>query len=131
MSSSWQNWNGVDAQLKKGLSFWARAEGAYGARVRIDFAANGVATYNELVMDAVTGDVSLAHVAATYSITKNGTASSSRRTVHVTRGGATESFTLGVENPIEYEGAPIFVLEPVGTAATSPKLYSLVSECDA
>ncbi len=129
--SSWQNWSGVDAQFAKGISFWARAEGAYGARVRIDFAANGVATWNELVMDETSGEISLENDTATYSITKNGAASSSRRTVRVTHAGKTETFTLEVDNPVEYEAAPIFVLEPSGAATTSPKLYSLVSECDA
>lgn len=128
--SSWQNWSGVDAHFAKGISFWARAEGAYGARVRIDFAANAVATWNELVMDGTSGEISLQNDAATYSITKNG-ASSSRRTVRVTHAGKSETFTLEVDDPAEYEPAPIFVLEPSGAATTSPKLYSLVSECDA
>ncbi len=128
--SSWANWTGADRFFQSGLSFWARAEGAYGSRVRIDFAANGTATYGELVMNDVTGDVTWSSTAATYSIAKAYGRESGVRTITVVHAGKTEKLTLGVENPLEYKAAPIFTLQPIGTT-TTPKLYSLVSECDA
>jgi hypothetical protein len=122
--SSWQNWTGVDAHFAKGISFWARAEGAYGSAVRIDFKANGKATWGELVMTDT--DVSWRSTAATYSIAK--TSERGKRTLKVTHNGKTESYTLGVENPFVSTDAPVFVLEP---STATKKLYSLVSECDA
>jgi hypothetical protein len=130
-SSSWANWTGADKSFQSGLSFWARAEGAYGSKVRIDFAANGKATWGELVMNDVTGDITWSSTSATYSIAKAGGRESGVRTVTVVHGGKTQKLTLGVENPLEYNAAPIFTLTPLGTAPTTPKLYSLVSECDA
>jgi hypothetical protein len=131
--SSYQNWTGVDRFFSAGLSFWARAEGAYGSRVRIDFRANGKATYGYLHYDDATGDITWRSVAATYTIAKSTTRESGPRAVTVTHAGTTEKFELGVENPLRYSDAPIFVLEPLGASSptSAPKLYSLVSECDA
>jgi len=128
--SSYQNWTGTDRFFTTGLSFWARAEGAYGSRVRIDFRAGGKATYGFLDYNAVTGDITWKTLPATYTIAKSTTREAGPRIVTVTHAGKVEKFELGVENPLEYSAAPIFVLEPLG-AATAPKLYSLVSECDA
>lgn len=129
--SSWANWSGVDRFFAGGISFWARAEGAYGSKVRIDFRADGKATWGELVYDEVTGDITWGSSAATYTITKANGRESGVRTVTVKHGGKTEKLTLGVENAAAYEDAPVFVLQPQGTSTTAPKLYSLVSECDA
>lgn len=130
--SQWQNWTGVESffQTPQGLSFWARAEGAYGSAVRIDFAAGGKATYGFLHYDETTGDITWRTETATYSIARTGSASA-KRTVTVVHGGKTESFTLGVEEGWTYQSAPLFTLTPRGAATTAPKLYSLVSECDA
>jgi hypothetical protein len=130
--SKWQNWSGVETffATPQGLKFWARAEGAYGSAVRIDFAAGGKATYGYLHYDAQTGDITWKTQPATYTITKNGSAAA-KRTVTVVHGGKTEKFTLGVEDGWTYQSAPLFTLSPLGTSTTAPKLYSLVSECDA
>ena len=135
--SNWQNWSGVDRFFGAGLSFWAQGQGAYGPPVRIDFRANGKATWGELVHNEVTGDITWRTLPATYTITKSSGRDSGPRVVKVTRAGKTETFGLGVENPVEYGAAPIFVLHPFGTGSvlgegtTVPKLYSLVGECDA
>lgn len=127
--SSFQNWTGVDAYFAKGLSFWARAEGAYGSAVKIDFKADGKATWGYLHYDAVSGDITWRTMPATYTVTKLGTASGKRK-VTVKHGGVTETFTLGVDAGWQYNDAPIFTLVP-NAGTTAPKLYSLVSECDA
>lgn len=130
--SAHQNWTGAERFFTAGLSFWARAEGAYGSRVRIDFRAGGKATYGYLDYNEVTGDITWKSVPATYTIGKSTSREAGPRTVTVTRAGKVEKFELGVDNALEYSAAPIFVLEPLGAAATTaPKLYSLVSECDA
>lgn len=128
--SSWQNWNGVDAHFTKGgLSFWARAEGAYGYAVKIDFATQGHATWGYLHYDDATGDISWRTEPATYSIAKpNG--AKGKRTLEVVHGGKTETYTLGVESGWQYNDAPLFTLTP-NAGSTQTKLYSLVSECDA
>lgn len=137
--SSHQNWSGVESLFQDGgLRFWARAEGAYGSRVRLTFGANGTATWSELVYDEVSGDISLVDVASTFTFAPAIT-SSTRRTVTVSHGAKTDVFTLAVEDASEYKAAPLFVLEPqpgipsvAGSGdAPTPKLYSLVSECDA
>lgn len=130
-SSSWANWTGAERFFQSGLSFWARAEGAYGPAVRIDFRADGKATFGELVYDHVTGDITWGSSAATYTLSKASGRESGVRTVTVKHAGKTDTFTLGVENPLDYKAAPIFVLQPQGAATKAPKLYSLVSECDA
>lgn len=82
-------------------------------------------------------DITWKSIPATYTITKSSGRESGPRVVKVTRAGKTETFGLGVENPTEYNAAPIFVLHPLGTGpvlgggTTVPKLYSLVGECDA
>lgn len=128
--SAWQNWTGVDAHFTRGgLSFWARAEGAYGSAVKIDFAANGKATWGYLHHDDATGDITWRTQTATFAIAKpNG--ERGKRTVTVTHGGKKETYTLGVESGWEYRDAPIFTLTPA-TGSTPTKLFSLVSECDA
>lgn len=135
--SDWQNWTGVDRFFTSGgLSFWARAEGAYGSAVRIDFKANGKANWGELY-EKTPIEIAWRNIPATYTITKSGNRESGGRILTVTRAGKTDTFSLGVENPLQYNQAPIFVLHPLGTGsvlgqgATAPKLYSLVSECDA
>lgn len=135
--SNWQNWTGVEAFFGQGLSFWARAQGAYGSAVRIDFGANGSAVWGELTYDEETGEISWRTLPATYTITKSSGQEAGPRVVTVTRDGKTDKFALGVQNAEAWKDAPIFVLEPLGTGtvlgegATAPKLYSLVSECDA
>ena len=130
--SQWQNWSGVESFFgtTQGLKFWARAEGAYGSAVRIDFKANGQATYGYLYEQPGTFDITWKSEAATYTITKTGT-SSQKRLVTVKHAGKTEKFLLEVENGWTYQSAPLFRLTPQGSATTAPKLYSLVSECDA
>lgn len=125
--SKWQNWSGVDARFP-GLTFWARGEGAYGSRVIVTFAAGGKATWGELRMNDVTGDVKWVDTAATYTIAKpNGEAG--KRTITVKHGTKTDTFVLSVEDAWEYSGAPNFRLDPA--TKTTPALYSLRSECDA
>lgn len=126
--SSFQNWTGVEAHFTRGLSFWARAEGAYGSAVKIDFKAEGKATWGYLHYDEATGDITWRTMPATYAVTKLGTASGKRK-VTVKHGGVTETFTLGVDAGWQYNDAPIFTLVP-SAGTTAPKLYSLVSECD-
>jgi hypothetical protein len=130
--SQWQNWTGVDQWFNTttGLRFWARAEGAYGSAVRVHFKANGQATYSYLYEVPGTFDIALKTEAATYTITRTGTASQKRK-VTVKHGTKTETFLLEVEDGWTYKSAPQFRLTPQGTATTAPKLYSLVSECDA
>lgn len=128
--SAHQNWSGVEALFSQRLTFWARAEGAYGPRVRIEFGPNGTATWRELVMDEATGDISLEAETATYTMTKATSSNKSKRTVTVVHGGKTETFSLRVESQAEYSAAPMFVLEPASDSE-APKLFSLVSECDA
>ena len=127
--TTWQNWTGVAAHFTKGLSFWARSEGAYGYAVKIDFAENGKATWGYLHYDEASGDITWRTEPATFSIAKpNG--EKGKRTVTVKHGGKTETYTLGVESGWQYNDAPLFTLTP-GTGSTPKKLYSLVSECDA
>jgi hypothetical protein len=130
--SQWQNWTGVDQwfQTTQGLRFWARAEGAYGSAVRVHLQANGKATYSSLYEEPGTFDISLKTETATYTIARTGTASQ-KRTVTVKHGTKTEKFLLEVEDGWTYRSAPLFRLTPQGTTTTAPKLYSLVSECDA
>jgi hypothetical protein len=127
--SPYQNWTGTEAHFSKGLSFWARAEGAYGSAVKIDFRAGGDATWGYLHYDEVSGDISWRTMPATYTVAKTAGENGKRR-VTVVHGGVTETFDLGVESGSEYQDAPVFTLVPA-TGTTAPKLYSLVSECDA
>ena len=135
--SNWQNWTGVESFFDQGLSFWARAQGAYGYGVKIDFGPGGTATWGEHTYDEATGEVGWRTIPATYTVTKTSAQASGPRLVTVTREGKTDKFALGVMNAEAWKDAPIFVLEPLGTGpvlgegATAPKLYSLVSECDA
>lgn len=130
-SSSWANWTGAERFFQSGLSFWARAEGAYGPKVRLELRADGKATWAELVHDEATGDITLGSSPATYTIAKTAGREAGVRTVTVKHAGKTDTFTLQVENPFDYKAAPIFVLQPQGAGTKAPKLYSLVSECDA
>jgi hypothetical protein len=135
--SDWQNWSGVDRFFTEGgLTFWARAEGAYGSTVRVDFQANGQATWHELYFDQEYA----AHwrqIPATYTIAKSSRREAGPRIVTVKRGDKSDTFSLGVENGWQYRDAPIMTLTPLGTGnvlgdgATSPRLYSLVDECSA
>lgn len=135
--SDWQNWTGVEAHFASGLTFWARAEGAYGPGVQLDFDANGAATWGEHTYDETTGEIGWRTIPATYSITMSSGSEAGPRMVTVTRDGITEHFALGVRNAEAWRDAPVFVLEPLGSGevmgegATAPTLYSLVSECDA
>lgn len=128
--SPYQNWNGSERFFDQGLSFWARAEGAYGPAVRIDFRAGGEATYGYLHYDEPTGDITWQTTPATYSVTKIDERAVGKRRVVVEHGGVTDTFTLGVDDPLEYSAAPIFTLTP-DEGSKAPKLFSLVSECDA
>lgn len=130
-SSPWANWTGTERFFQSGLSFWARAEGAYGSKVRIDFRASGQATWGELVYSEVTGDITWGSTPATYTIAKTAGRESGVRVITMNHGGKTETLTLGVENGLQYQDAPVFTLQPQGSGSTTPKLYSLVSECDA
>lgn len=130
--SRWQNWTGVEQWFgtTSGLRFWARAEGAYGSAVRVHLQANGKATYSYLYEVPGTFDIALKTEQATYTIARTGT-SSQKRTVTVKHGTKTEKFLLEVEDGWTYQSAPQFRLTPQGATTTAPKLYSLVSECDA
>jgi hypothetical protein len=130
--SQWQSWNGVEQWFgtSQGLRFWARAEGAYGSAVRVHLKANGEATYSYLYEVPATFDIALKTERATYTIAKTG-GSSHKRLVTVKHGRKTESFLLEVEHGWTYQSAPLFLLTPQGATTTAPKLYSLVSECDA
>ena len=130
--SRWQSWTGVEQWFgtRAGLTFWARSEGAYGPAVRIELEAGGKATYGFLHHDPRSGDITWRSQPATYAISKTG-AASAKRTVTVVHGNKTEKFTLEVEDGWTYQSAPHFRLTPLGSATTAPKLYSLVSECDA
>lgn len=135
--SEWQNWTGVEPFFDAGLTFWARAQGAYGSSVQVDFGPNGTATWGEHTYDEGTGEVGWRTIPATYTIEKSSGSQAGPRVLTVTREGKTDVFALGVQNAVSWKDAPIFVLEPLGTGevlgdgATAPKLYSLVSECDA
>jgi hypothetical protein len=124
--SSFQNWTGTEALFARGLTFWARGEGAYGPSIRIEFRANGKATWNELYEAPGTFDISMRATAATYTISK--TTESGKRTIKVTHAGKTDVYTLRVENPLVSTDAPVFTLDP---STSTKKLYSLVGECDA
>lgn len=126
--SQFQNWTNVESYFS-GTSFWARAQGAYGPAVRIDFYAEGHATFGHLVYDEATGNIDWASEDATYSMQSIDGRPASRRLVRVTHGTVTEEYELGVENPASYKDAPLFTLSP--TDAHGTPLYSLVSECDA
>jgi len=130
--SQWQNWTGVEQWFgtSAALRFWARAEGAYDSAVRVHLKANGEATYSYLYEVPGTFDITLKTEPATYTIAKTGT-SSQKRTVTVKHGTKTEKFLLEVEAGWTYQSAPLFRLTPQGATTTAPKLYSLVSECDA
>lgn len=130
--SQFQNWTGTERFFDQGLTFAARPEGAYGSAVRIEFHANGKATWGYLHYDERTGDISWRTQPATYEIAKIDGTEKGKRRVTVTHGGKTESFTLGVEAGWQYKDAPIFTLVPQSTAeGNAPKLYSLVDECSA
>lgn len=128
--SPYQNWNATERFFDDGVTFWARAEGAYGPAVRIDFHAGGEATYGYLHYDEPTGDITWQSAPATYSISKIDGRAAGKRRVTVERDGVSETYTLGVDDPLEYRDAPIFTLTP-DEGSEAPKLFSLVSECDA
>lgn len=153
--SIWQNWRGVEEFFEEGLTFWARSEGAYGYSVEVRFGPGGwscnssamtdqgsyyegQAVWGEHTYDEETGEVGWRTIPATYVITKHAGTESGHRMVTVTREDKTDGFLLKVENfmyfpeyPLPWKNAPIFVLEPVGEESASPKVYSLVTECDA
>lgn len=126
--SAWQDWSGVEAFFP-GTSMWARAVGAYGPPVRIDFAAQGAAVYGQQSYDPVTGDISWVEGPATYHIETTGQARD-KRTVVVTHEGRQHRFLLSVEPalPDDWKSAPSFTLLPSGQ---HEKLSSIVVECDA
>ncbi len=131
--SQWQNWKGTEDLFAKGASFWAQSNGAYGSRVRIDFAANGKATFEYLHLDDKTYEAEWKSEPATYTITRTGS-DASKRKITVKHGNASQTFLLAVEAGWEYNDAPVFTLSPESTTSaedSAPKLYSLVSECDA
>jgi hypothetical protein len=97
--------------------------------VKIDFRASGQATYGWLHYDEVSGDITWKSMPATYTMTKLAGEAGKRR-VTVKHGTVTDTFTLGVDAGWQYQDAPIFTLVP-NAGAAAPKLYSLVSECDA
>src|SRR5262249_28718361 len=112
--SQFQNWNGAEALLSRGVSFWANPTGAFGPPYQIDLRANGDATWGFLNYDEKTGEFSWRKVAARYTVTKVDGTDKGKRIIHVTRDGVSESFTLGVENPSPMtQQAPVFTLTPV------------------
>jgi hypothetical protein len=131
--SPYANWAGVERFLTDGgLTFWARAQGAYGSRVIVDFRANGAARWKELVFDARTQVISLKESSATFTVTRPGTRSTGPVKVTITHDGKTERFSLGVRDALNYRDASMFVLTPSRlTEDGTPELFSLVSECDA
>lgn len=130
--SPFQHWSGTERFFAKGVTFWAQAQGAYGPAVQIDFRANGAATWGYLHYDEASGEISWRTQPATYDIAKIDGREAGKRRVTVTHGGAVETFTLGVDAGWQYKDAPIFTLAPEATSpASAPKLFSLVSECDA
>ncbi len=136
--SIWQNWRGVEEFFEEGLTFWARSVGAYGYSVEVNFGPEGKALWGEHTYDEETGEVGWRTITATYVITKHAGTDSGHRMVTVTREDKTDEFLLKVENfmyfpeyQLPWKNAPIFVLEPMGKEPTSPKVYSLVTECDA
>lgn len=129
--SSFQNWNGTEALLARGVSFWANAQGAYGWPYKINLRADGAATYGWLHYDEATGDIAWKEVPATYRVIATD-GPTGKRTVEVTHDGQTESFLLRVEETFMTEHAPVFTLSPAAsTQPTQEKLYSIPSECDA
>jgi hypothetical protein len=131
--SSFQNWNGTEALLARGITFWANAVGAYGHPYQVDLRANGDATWGFLHYDEKTGDFSWRTVPASYTVTKSEGSATGKRVLHVTHDGVTESFGLAVEdNSFMTEHAPVFTLSPLdGAQPTNVKMYSMLSECDA
>lgn len=125
--SQFQNWTGVEGFFS-GTSFWAHGQGVYGSPVRIDFYAEGVATYGHLVFDEA-GIGEWQSEDATYTVESIDGNPRSRRIVRVSHGGLINEYDLGVENPASYNDAPLFKLSPLDAHGTP--LYSLVSECDA
>ncbi len=125
--SQFQNWTGTEALFARGVTFWARSEGAYGPPVQVDFYANGSATWRELRDEPSSGDIASCQLGAQYTIQK--TTEAAPRTVRITHSGKTDIYKLSVENPGAYRDAPVFVLIPQTQGAK--KLYSLRSECDA
>jgi hypothetical protein len=130
--SQFQNWNGTETLLSRGVTFWAEGEGAYGPPYQIDLRANGDATWGFLDLDDKTQNISWKTVPAHYTLTKADGTVTGKRILHVTHGDVTESFTLGVEDGAGIYQAPIFTLSPAsGTQPTQKKLLSIVAECDA
>jgi hypothetical protein len=130
--SPYQNWTSTERFFNGNVSFWARAEGAYGSAFKVDFRANGEANWGFLHYNDVTGDITWRTQPATYTITKIDGREQGKRRVTVKHGNKTESFTLGVDAGFQYNDAPIFTLTPDNASpGNATKLYSLVSECDA
>jgi hypothetical protein len=131
--SQFANWTGVERFFAEGgLTFWARAQGAYGPRVVIDFRRNGTATWKELVYDERTLEISLRESSASFTVARANSRTAGPVMVSITHDGKTERFSLGVRNAMSYRDAPLFVLSPgVVTEEGTPELFSLVSECDA
>ena len=119
------DWSGVEALIAKGVTFWARAQGAYGSQIVIDFVGVDriaitrlVDLDNEIVQEKLDG---------TYAIERAAGTEAGSRIVHVTFEGTTTDYVLDVQMPAGK--APVFLLTP--TASDAPALYSLVGECDA
>jgi hypothetical protein len=131
--SSFQNWNGTEALLARGASFWAQANGAYGSPYQVDLRANGAATWGFLHYDEKTGDITWRTVPASYTVTRSDGTATGKRILQITHDGVTESFGLAVEdNSFMTEHAPVFTLSPLDSAQpTQGKMYSMLSECDA
>jgi len=135
--SVWQNWTGTEAFFDAGLTFWARAQGAYGSAAQVDFMADGVARWGEHTYDEASGEIGWRTVPATYRVEASGETDASPRRVVVTREGEDVTFSLGVRDPEAWKDAPLFLLQPLDTttgaagAPAVPDLFSLVSECDA
>jgi len=130
--SPFQNWSNTERFFNGNVSFWARAEGAYGSAFKIDFRSGGAATWGYLHYNDVTGDITWRSEPATYTITKIDGREQGKRRLSVKHGTKTETFVLGVDAGWQYNDAPVFTLTPDSTApGNATKLYSLVSECDA
>lgn len=129
--SQFQNWNGVEKQLAKGMQFWAQSNGAVGSRSQLVLRANGKGTFQ--YVDTDSQDWTQKKEAASWSIDAPADPKAKRH-ITVKHGGLTEVFTLSVEAGSAYDDAPIFTLTPAhegNKVNSATKMYSLVGECEA
>jgi hypothetical protein len=86
--SQFQNWNGTESLLARGVSFWANATGAYGSPYQIDLRANGDAGHGGFSSTTRRPGTSAgAPSRRGTTVTKTDGTATSKRIVHVTREG--------------------------------------------